>query len=181
MARIPYVDDATIEKATGVKSTINLIRLAFHSPQMGAAFTRLGVAQLTSLALNTKLRELLILQVATFMKSEYEWAQHQAIARAAGVTDEQIAAIQQGQTESDLFAEEERALLRFVSKIAEPTPMPETAFNEAKQYFSNQELVEIVVLQGFYYSVAKLTSVFEAEIDPPAGTELLNMAKAASA
>jgi alkylhydroperoxidase family enzyme len=180
MARIPYVDDATIEQALGVKSSINLIRLVFHSPQLGAAFARLGAAQLTGLALPVKLRELLILQVATSMKSEYEWDQHQAIAKAAGVTEEQIAAIQQGQIDVEVFAGKERALLRFAAGVAGADAVSNAAFEEARAHFSDQELVEIVALQGFYYTVAKITSVFEAESDPPAGTELLKMAQTAS-
>jgi len=181
MARIPYIDDATIEQAVGVKSTINLIRLVFHSPQMGAAFARLGAAQLTGLALSSRLRELLILQVAVFMKSEYEWEQHQAIARAAGVTDQQITAIRQGQIESDVFAAKEQTLLRFVTKISAPLPLSNAEFDDARKHFNDQELVEIVALQGFYYTVAKITTVFQAEIDPPAGTTLLNMAHTAAA
>jgi hypothetical protein len=40
-------------------------------------------------------------------------------------------------------------------------------FEEAREHFSDRELVEIVALRGFCRTIAMLASVFELEIDSP--------------
>jgi alkylhydroperoxidase family enzyme len=175
MARIPYIDDTIIRiisQAIGLKGTVNLLRIVYQSPKIGEAFVDFFAAESTGLALSPRLRELLILHTAWHTQSKYEWMPHQEIARAAGVTDEQLASIQQGQIQSFVFDEQEKNLLQFLSRIAASQSLPRDHFEEARKHFSDRELVEIVAVQGFYYTVATLASVFELEIDSPTGTEV---------
>jgi alkylhydroperoxidase family enzyme len=71
MTRIPYIDDAIIPQAYGLKGTINLLRIVYHSPKVGEAFAHIVAAEFTGLALSPKLRELLILHTAWHAQSEY--------------------------------------------------------------------------------------------------------------
>jgi hypothetical protein len=89
LARIPYIDDAIIPRALGLKENINLLRIVYQSPQLGEAFTYFVAARPTGLVLSPKLHELLILHTAWHTKSEYIWTPHQAIARSAGVAEAQ--------------------------------------------------------------------------------------------
>jgi alkylhydroperoxidase family enzyme len=167
MARIPYIDDAIIYQDLGLRGNINLLRIAFQSPKIGEAFARLVAAQLTGLALSPKIRELLILHTTWCTQSEYAWTQHQEIAKSVGVTDAQIASIQQGQLQSFAFSEKEKKLLRFLLCIAKSQALSSDDFEDAREHFSDRELVEIVAVRGFYYTIAVLASVFELEIDSP--------------
>jgi alkylhydroperoxidase family enzyme len=103
MARILRIGDAIIYQ--------NLLRIAFQSPKIGEAFAGLVAAQLSGLALSPKLRELLILHTAWRTQSEYAWTQHQEIAKSVGVTDAQIASIQQGQLQSFAFSGKEKEIV----------------------------------------------------------------------
>jgi alkylhydroperoxidase family enzyme len=164
MARIPYIDDAIIPQALGLKN-INLLRIVYQSPKLGEAFAHFVAAEFTGLALSPKLRELLILHTAWHTQSEYVWSPHQEIARSLGVTDAQLASIQQDQIQSFALNVKERKLLQFLSRIAAPHTLSREHFEEARKYFSDRELVEIVALRGFYYTVAMLASVFKLESD----------------
>ena len=97
MTRIPYIDDAIIPQAFGLRGTINLLRIVYQSPKVGEAFAHFVAAESAGLALSPKLRELLILHTAWHTQSEYAWTPHQDIARSVGVTDAQLASIQQDQ------------------------------------------------------------------------------------
>jgi alkylhydroperoxidase family enzyme len=175
MARIPYIDDTIISQALGLKGNANLLRIVYQSPKLGKAFADFFAAAPTGLALSPKLRELLILHTAWHTQSEYEWMPHQEIARSLGVTAAQLASIQQGQIQSFAFNEKEKNLLQFLSRIAASQSLSRDHFEEARKQFSDRELVEIVAVQGFYYTIATLASVFELEIDSPTGTEVNGM------
>jgi alkylhydroperoxidase family enzyme len=77
----------------------------------------------------------------------------------------QLASIQQDQIQSFAFNVKERKLLQFSSRIAASHTLSRDHFEEARKHFSNRELVEIVAVRGFYYTVAMLASVFELESD----------------
>ena len=165
MTRIPYIDDAIIPQAFGLRGTINLLRIVYQSPKVGEAFAHFVAAESTGLALSPKLRELLILHTALHTQSEYTWTPHQDIARSVGVTDAQLASIQQDQIQSFAFNVKERTLLQFLARIAASHPLSRDHFDEARKHFGDRELVEIVAVRGFYYTVAMLASVFELESD----------------
>jgi alkylhydroperoxidase family enzyme len=165
MTRILYSDTAVISQAFGIKGTINLLRIANRSPKLGEAFAYFVAAERTGLALPPKLRELVILHTAWHTQSEYVWSPHQAIARSVGVTDAQLASIQQDQIESFAFDVKEKKLLQFLSRIAASCSLSLDYFEEASEHFSDRELLEIVAVRGFYFAVAMLASVFELDSD----------------
>jgi alkylhydroperoxidase family enzyme len=171
LALISFVNDGVIKRSLGVDKGANLLRIAFHSPVWAEEFVRLAAIQMTMLSLKPDLRELVILYSSRILRSGYVWAHHQSISQAAGVSEEQLAALSRGDATSAVFSEKEQALLQFVSKIAESEPMSKEEFLPIRKHFSEQELVEIVALHGLVYTKAKLTSAFEVEIDPFKGLD----------
>ena len=76
---------------------LNIFKMLAHADTAFIPYLRLGGALLAQLELDPKLRELVILLVAKHTGAEYEWIQHAAIARALGIPDEQITAIENGE------------------------------------------------------------------------------------
>jgi alkylhydroperoxidase family enzyme len=160
MNRISYIE------VVGSRGYFNLLQtLINQSPEVAEAFAEFVVAEFTGLTLSPRRRELLILHTAWHTQSEYAWRSHQVIARSVGVTDVQLASIQQDQIQSFAFNEKEKQLLRFLSRIARSHTLSRSHLEEARIYFSDRELVEIIAVQGFYYTVAILASIFELESD----------------
>lgn len=151
-----------------------MLQLVFKSPNVGEAFVRLDAAHLTGLALSPKLRELLILHTAWRTQSEYAWTTHRDIAKSVGVTDAQMASIQQGQLQSFAFNEKEKKLLHFAVCIGASATLSSDDMGAFRQHFSDRELVEIVVVRGFYDTIAMLVSVFALEIDRPSSYDRPN-------
>jgi alkylhydroperoxidase family enzyme len=175
LALITFVGDGVVKKALGVDKVTNLLRIAFHSPIWAEEFVRLAALQMTKLSLKPELRELVILYSSRIFRSGYVWARHQASSQVAGVSEEKRAALSQADATSAVFSEKEQALLHFVSKIAESEPMSKEEFRPIRKHFTEQELVEVVALHGLAYTTAKLTSVFEVEIDPFSGSDILEL------
>jgi 4-carboxymuconolactone decarboxylase len=177
MALISYVDDSIYQEALRSQQVANLLRVLFHSPIWAEAFVRLATIQMTKLKLEPSLRELVILQTSRMLQSEYVWAQHQGISQAAGVSEEQRAALNCGEFASEIFSEKSKALLQFVSGLEGSASIPAEDFAHARKYFSEQELVEVISIHGFAYVVAKITSKFAVDVDPVRGTDMLEFVK----
>src|SRR5439155_510112 len=74
---------------------------------------------LSSLELDSRLRELAILRVGRLERAEYEWVQHVPIARAVGASDEEIAAIERGDLDDGALDEQTRAVLAFTTEAVQ--------------------------------------------------------------
>jgi alkylhydroperoxidase family enzyme len=138
---------------------INLSIILTHLPECRLPFARFGSPDFNGLVLAPALRELLVLDIAWRAQSEYVWMSHYEIARSAGVTDAQIASIQQGQIRSIAFTAKEKQLLRLLHCAAECQVVSLPDFEEARKHFSDQELVEIMILQSHYEHVASVPNV----------------------
>jgi alkylhydroperoxidase family enzyme len=74
---------------------LNIFRVMGHNPRLLRDWLRMASPLLMDgLMLPPRLREIAILRVAQNTRSEYEFGQHILIARAAGLTDEEMAALQ---------------------------------------------------------------------------------------
>ena len=65
-------------------------------PRLGSALQALGSSVRYETALSDRCREIAILVVAAHWQSDFEWYAHEAVARSAGLTDADLAAIRDG-------------------------------------------------------------------------------------
>jgi alkylhydroperoxidase family enzyme len=130
-------------------------------------FLRFGGAVLGELALDPRLRELAILQVARVADAEYEWVQHVAIGRHAGVSDDQIAALGRGEADARCFSDAERAVLTFTTSVVRGPRIDDPTFAALRGHLSPREVVELLLTIGDYLMLARLMTVLEIELDPP--------------
>src|SRR5947207_11422144 len=118
MARLPYVDpeDAPpkVREVLQAVPPLNVFRTMAHAETAFRPWMRWGGVLLNDLALDPVLRELAILHVARLTPhADYEWVQHVPIARSVGATEEQVAALERGDVDAEIFTVEQRAVLRF--------------------------------------------------------------------
>src|ERR671931_2717479 len=111
MARLPYVEPAEasepVRDALGRVPPLNIFRMMANAETAFRPWLRWGAALLGELELDPLLRELAILRVASLTPhAEYEWVQHVPLAKAAGASDEQVAALERDDPESACFSDE---------------------------------------------------------------------------
>ena len=122
MALLPYGDenkDASPETLEALKrpNMLNVAKMIANSEPCFKEFGKLGGALFTKAKLAPKLRELAILKTAKASHSVYEWTQHVPAARHVGVSEEQVAAIENWQT-AKCFSELERLVLQLTDEVA---------------------------------------------------------------
>ena len=168
MSRIPYKDlaEAAPEAAAMLadRLPLNLYRGMLHAGPACVGLLRFseGLQQHT---LTRRLRELVILRVAFLTGSRYEIHQHRTVAALRGITEAEIAAVEAGHDFS-LFDERERDLLRFVGDINENVRASDESFGAARRHFDERQLVEIVLLAGYYGMLARFLETFDIDPEP---------------
>ncbi|ALO99012.1 hypothetical protein SHL15_8042 [Streptomyces hygroscopicus subsp. limoneus] len=184
MSRVPCLGTEALPeslRSLAQGRMINLYRVLAHAPQSVEQIARLNAALFTEGGLTAVDRELLILTYATGFQSEYEWAQHVPISRAVGVTDEQRAALHRGDHGAEALSPAQRALVAFAAAVAAGPTVDDACYAELRKHYDDEQVVEALVLAGFYFLVARMCTVLDLEIDAPEGDEVLRMTRAMSA
>jgi AhpD family alkylhydroperoxidase len=180
MARLPYVDPEQappeVREALEALPPLNIFRTLAHAETCLRPALRLGGAILGAQELDARLRELAILRVARLTAAEYEWIQHAAIGRAVGVTEEQLAALANGDYEAECFGPDDRLVLRVATEVIEDTGVSEPTFTAARERFSSREIVELIVAAGYYQLLAALMNSVDIDLDEPMGTAVIDSA-----
>jgi alkylhydroperoxidase family enzyme len=114
----------------------------------------------------SKLRELLILHTAWRTQSECLWNGHLEAAIAAGITDLQLAAIQQGKIEAYVFSPKEKSVLRFLSRAKGFMTLRGEHLDDLKAHCDEREIADILTIASLYHMIAMLASRFEPVVQP---------------
>ena len=171
MARIPLPTRDTLpsdemkerwDRTASRGPVLNIMRAFMTNP--GIEISAFQVWRASGLA--PRAREIVILRAAHQKKSTYEWHQHVRIARDAGLTDETINAVTDWQG-SDLFSDDERALLAYVDELA-ASPRPSDASLEAVSRGRNTgEVFGVTFLITLYFQLAHVMSALDLETEEP--------------
>lgn len=171
MALIPYADenpaDERVRTVLGKlrEPRINLFAMLANAPVLIGPTLRLGEAILTRSDLDPVLRELAILHTARLTGTEYEWVQHEQIARVVGLDERKVRAVHDGELSEDLFGRRELLALRLVSQlIPDGTPSRELVY-EVEAELGRSQLIELLLIAGYYAMLGGVMRAVRLDID----------------
>ena len=178
MPRIPYPD---LDKATPevremlgrLPAPANIFNMMAHAQTCLKPVMKLGGTLLGKLELDPRLRELCLLRAVRLEGGDYEWVQHVPIARDVGATEAQIAALENDDDEAACFDAREKAALRFTREVVVDVRASEATVAEVRKHLSDRELVELILMAGFYIMLARLTETLGIETEAPMGSALV--------
>ena len=179
MARLPYPGPSYV---SGVMHQfpeqlhrMNIARMLSYAPTALSPYYAFSAALLDQLELDPKLRELTILRVAQRTEARYAWEQHVALAHLVEVSDEQLAALQQGEGESKHFTTKEQLVLAFADEVMQKPRLSDALFERMRRLFSSREIVELLLVIGWYWTASRIMTTLDLEPDPALGTQALEM------
>ncbi|WP_141566271.1 carboxymuconolactone decarboxylase family protein [Pseudonocardia sp. N23] len=171
MARVSYVTaaDAPSETASVLAKLpdLNVFAMVANAPTVLRPWLRLGGTLLNDLAIDPLLRELVIMQVGR-LAARYEWDQHVGIARAAGATEEQIAALDRGDDDAACFDDTQRATLGVVADLVRDGDVPDDRYAALAARLDDRRVVEVMVLAGHYLGLARMMTALRIDPDDAA-------------
>ena len=172
MALLPYLDekDASPDVAKVLRRPIvlNVQRMTANAQQIFPARSRLSNVLMTQITLDPRLREIAILRTAKVCNSVYEWTQHVPPAKYVGVTEAQIAAIEDWPS-ATCFSELERLVLHFTDEVNANVKGSRATLEGLKRHLGAGEIVELLVIIGHWRQTASILETLEVDLDEFAG------------
>jgi 4-carboxymuconolactone decarboxylase len=98
-------------------------------------------------------RELLILRTAWHTRAPYEWGQHVSIAKASGVTDDEIGRVPDG-PDVPGWEEWEQTLLLAADELHTDGCIGDATWSALAERYDERQLIEVPMLVGHYHMVA---------------------------
>ncbi|MEH6824578.1 MAG: carboxymuconolactone decarboxylase family protein [Motiliproteus sp.] len=171
-SRLPELTDATMTQdqhrvldaiLKGPRGNLDGPFLAWvHSPGLANPAQQLGAYCRYHTSLPLRLSELAILVTAQWWQSQAEWQIHAPIALAAGLNQERVEALRQGQKAP--FVEQDEALVyRIGTELYATRRISNALYQEAVALFGEPALVELVGIYGYYALVAMTLNVFAVD------------------
>lgn len=143
--------------------TANIFMALAHAPGMLDGFLSYANS-LREGRLSAKLREMAILTVGHCTDTEYEVAHHQSHGQKAGISAEQLKAIEQFET-SDLFSDEEKAVMAFAKESTLKVHVSEAVWRELARFLDERQLVELTLSVGWYNSGVRLMGALSIDLE----------------
>lgn len=122
-----------------------VVRLIANSPTVFKPFVLMSTALMAKATLPAADREVVILYLAAQRGVGYEWAEHIPMSAAAGITDEQRAALSNGRpVDLSSFTESERLALTVAREIVEARTLTEESWARAVDQWAEQGALDLI-------------------------------------
>jgi alkylhydroperoxidase family enzyme len=126
----------------------------------------IGNALLDRGHLTLREREVVILRVCANNRSEYEWGVHVTVfAERAGLTSEQVAATLEQDRGAACWTARDRLLLQLCDELQVGTTVSDSVWDELAAAFSEEALLELLLLSGFYRTISVLTNTLQMPLE----------------
>jgi 4-carboxymuconolactone decarboxylase len=140
--------------------------IMLHEPALGAPLQELGSAIRYATRLTDRVREIAILAVASATGSAFEAYAHERVGRAAGLTEDELAALADGSFSSTdpLEVAAHAFCRRLVADAGPVTQWDDETYGAYADVLGTTTLIELVVLVGYYRTLAQLLDVFDVGV-----------------
>jgi alkylhydroperoxidase family enzyme len=116
--------------------------------------------------LTLRQREIIIDRVTARAGSEYEWGVHVAFfAARAGLDAAQQCALVRGDAAEPCWSAEDRLLIRLCDSLHEGCDIDDALWHALRGQFSEEALIEMLMLAGFYRTVSYLTNALRLPLE----------------
>jgi len=125
-----------------------------HSPAVADGWNSFLGAIRTKTSLSDDVKEIAICRVAVINEAWYEWGHHAPLAKAGGVSEEGLKILGDGKAEKGeggALTDKQWAVVRYTDAMTRNVAVPQGVFDELKQHFSDQEVVEITATVSKLY------------------------------
>jgi 4-carboxymuconolactone decarboxylase len=126
----------------------------------------LGAGILGHPRLEARERELVILRTCARAGAEYEWGVHVvAFARPLGLSEEQITATVLGSPVDPAWAPADAQLIAVADSLYDTNGIAEALWAELSARFADDELLELVIVAGWYRLISYVINAAQVELE----------------
>jgi len=158
----PYPGDIgpTLEKMMPPgMAPLKLFRTIAHNEEVLKTFVVNGALIYRNSSLEPGDREMVIHRVCARCGAEYEWGVHAALfASKVGLTKDQVKGTVRGRASDPTWSDRQRLLIRWVDELHDTSRVSDALWQEMLPYWAPAQLLELLVIVGFYHTVAFVTN-----------------------
>ncbi|MEU2247083.1 carboxymuconolactone decarboxylase family protein [Streptomyces sp. NPDC019224] len=145
-----------------------LFRVLHRNPELASRMFALGAGLLGHGLLPASDREIVIARVTARSGCAYEWGVHAAtLAPQAGLGPALLrATVQPDAAASAAWSPRHTALLRAVDELDDTTRLTQSAWDALRLYYEEAQLLELLVLIGWYRTISLLANGLLLEEEP---------------
>ncbi len=147
---------------------LNIFTTLVRHPKLFKSWSAFGAYVLLGSSLPHRERELVILRVGWMCRSEYEFGQHRVIARACGVSDDEIARVTRGPQDPG-WSDRDRTLLRAVDELHADQMIEDETWTALRGRFTEEQLIDLLFAVGQYTLVSMVLNTLGVQLE--AGAE----------
>ena len=144
---------------------LNIFATLAHNPRMLRRFNQLGGSLLFRSSIPDREREIVILRVGWNARSVYEFGQHTVIGQRAGLTEEEVAALASDSAPAG-WSEGDGLLVALADELCQSDCVSDPTWAGLRTRWDESQLVELLVLAGFYRLVSGFLSSTGVQLDP---------------
>jgi 4-carboxymuconolactone decarboxylase len=146
---------------------LRLFRTLAHNPRI------LGKIRAGNLldrgSLDRRDRELAILRTCARCRSEYEWGVHVSVfGRRYGISEDKLAGTVFWDARHPGWSPREGAIVRLADELHDTSGVSPEFWEELVSHFEPPQIVELLVLVGFYHTIAFVTNGLAIELEAEA-------------
>jgi 4-carboxymuconolactone decarboxylase len=157
-------DREAVEKNAMNGRILNIFKVLAHHPKLVKRWTPFAGHILAKQTLPFRDRELLILRIGWLNQAEYEFAQHELIARKGGVSDADIERIKEGPKAAG-WSVHDAALMQVADDLHENSVVSEETWATLSKSYSTEQLMDAVFTVGQYNMVSWALNSFGVPLD----------------
>lgn len=147
------------------KPPLRLFTTLARDPRLFGKFFHAGLLERGHLTLRQ--REIVIDRTTALCRSEYEWGVHIAgFGARAGLTPEQVESLAQDGSADTCWSPQDRTLLQFCEALHRDCTLDDTLWQQLRADFSEEAMLELLMLAGFYRTVSCLTNALRLPLEP---------------
>jgi 4-carboxymuconolactone decarboxylase len=143
---------------------LNIFGVLGRHPKLLKRFNLLGGFLLNKGLLPEREREIVILRIGWNARAQYEFGQHTLIGRRCGLTDDEIVGLTR-RVDEHAWSAEDRDLIALADELAEDDCVTDETWARLANRWSDAELVELLVLAGFYRMVSGFLNSAGVQLD----------------
>lgn len=163
LATMAAEDRETVEKNAMNGQIFNIFKVLAHHPKLVKRWTPFAGHILSKQSLPFRDRELLILRIGWLNQAEYEFAQHELIAKRGGITDPEIEQIKKGPQGG--WNEHEAALMQAADDLYERSVVSDATWAALSKKYSTEQMMDVVFTIGQYNLVSWALNSFGVPLD----------------
>lgn len=143
---------------------LNIFGVLGHHPKLLKRFNLFGGFLLNKGLIPEREREIVILRIGWNARAVYEFGQHTVIGRRCGLSDEEITALTRAPDEHE-WSDDDRTLIAMADDLSTDDCVSDATWAALSTRWSDAELVELLVVAGFYRLVSGFLNSAGVQLD----------------